>query len=150
MRMSNALPASSGPDQADDGPELVKRVAVNRDRAAFQRLFVRFGPKVKSLMIMSGADTGMAEDLVQEVMLIVWRKAALYAPERGSVAAWVFTIARNLRIDKLRRQSARPYEEIDGLNWNQVTPVARTNCISGSAVTWSWLPWRSCRRTSGA
>ena len=114
--MSKALSVSSRPDRDEDDHELVQRVACNRDRAAYQCLFLRFGPRVKALMIKSGADASMAEDLVQDVMLILWRKAALYSPERGSVAAWVFTIARNRRIDKLRRQSPQAYDEIDDLD----------------------------------
>lgn len=91
------------------------RVAQHRDREAFQRLFLYFGPKIKGLMIRSGSDADTAEDLAQEVMLTLWRKAGLYAPERGTVSAWVFTIARNVRIDRLRRQSSRPYEDIADL-----------------------------------
>jgi RNA polymerase sigma-70 factor (ECF subfamily) len=116
MRMSKTILVSSSQAQDEDDHELVQRVACNRDRAAFRCLFLRFGPRVKALMIRSGADTSMAEDLVQDVMLILWRKAELYSPERGSVAAWVFTIARNLRIDRLRRQSPQAYHDIDDLD----------------------------------
>ncbi|MHA1518339.1 MAG: sigma-70 family RNA polymerase sigma factor [Alphaproteobacteria bacterium] len=113
--MSRTLSASSTPLKDEDDQGLIRRVACNRDRVAFQHLFVRFGPRVKALMIRSGADANTAEDLVQEAMLVLWRKAELYSPERGSVAAWVFTIARNLRIDRLRRQSPRAYDDIDEL-----------------------------------
>jgi RNA polymerase sigma-70 factor (ECF subfamily) len=116
MRMSKTILVSSSQAQDEDDHELVQRVACNRDRAAFRCLFLRFGSRVKALMIRSGADTSMAEDLVQDVMLILWRKAELYSPERGSVAAWVFTIARNLRIDRLRRQSPQAYDDIDDLD----------------------------------
>ena len=94
----------------------MERVARHRDREAFQCLFLHFGPKIKAVMIRSGTDSGTAEDLAQDVMLSIWRKAELYAPERGTVAAWVFTIARNTRIDRLRRQSSRVYEDIADLN----------------------------------
>ncbi len=94
----------------------MERVARHRDREAFQCLFLHFGPKIKGVMIRSGTDSGTAEDLAQDVMLTIWRKAELYAPERGTVAAWVFTIARNTRIDRLRRQSSRVYEDIADLN----------------------------------
>src|SRR6185437_16072095 len=114
--MSKALSSSSCPGQGEDDQDLINRVACDSDRAAFQCLFLRFGPKVKALMIRSGAAADVAEDLVQDVMLTLWRKAALYSPERGSVAAWVFTIARNLRIDRLRRQSPQAYEDIADLN----------------------------------
>ena len=94
----------------------MERVARHRDREAFQCLFLHFGPKIKAVMIRSGTDSGTAEDLAQDVMLTIWRKAELYAPDRGTVAAWVFTIARNTRIDRLRRQSSRVYEDIADLN----------------------------------
>jgi RNA polymerase sigma-70 factor (ECF subfamily) len=91
------------------------KVATDRDRAAFSELFDYFGPRIKALMLKAGADHALAEDLVQDVMMTVWRKVELYVPERGSVGSWVFTIARNARIDRLRRGSSRPYEDIDDL-----------------------------------
>ncbi|MDA7947073.1 MAG: sigma-70 family RNA polymerase sigma factor [Hyphomicrobiaceae bacterium] len=66
-------------------------------------------------MLKSGADHAQAEDLVQDVMMTLWRKVHLYSPERGSVGTWIFTIARNARIDRLRRSSSRPHEDVDGL-----------------------------------
>ena len=61
-------------------------------------------------MMRKGADAGTAEDLAQETLLTVWRKAALYADAKGSMTTWVFTIARNLRIDRLRRET--PWQEL--------------------------------------
>lgn len=116
MRMSKVLHSSPRPNQSEDDQDLINRVACHSDRAAFQCLFLHFGPRVKALMIRSGADAEVAEDLVQEVMITLWRKAKLYRPERGSVATWIFTIARNLRIDKLRRQSPQAHEDIDELD----------------------------------
>jgi len=106
---------SSGQRPVEDDSYLIKRVALERDSLAFRSLFLRFGPRVKAIMMKSGADAETAEDLAQEAMLVVWRKADRYAPERGSLAAWIFTIARNLRIDRLRRQSPEAYEDIDEL-----------------------------------
>jgi RNA polymerase sigma-70 factor (ECF subfamily) len=91
---------------------LMSRVAVNRDRDAFARLFDHFAPRLKSFMMRKGASPDTAEDLVQEAMIAVWTKCGLYAPEKGSVATWVFTIARNLRIDRLRRELAVPVSEL--------------------------------------
>lgn len=99
----------------DEHRALVARVAVERDRDAFKALFDYFGPRVKSLLIRSGADHALADDLVQDVMMTVWRKVELYTPERGSVSTWVFTIARNARIDHLRRASSKPYDDIEEL-----------------------------------
>lgn len=94
---------------------LIARIAANRDRDAFRALFEHFGPRVKALMVKAGADHALAEDLVQDVMMTVWRKVELYTPQRGAVGTWIYTIARNARIDRLRRHSSRPYEDLDGL-----------------------------------
>ena len=101
---------------ADEHRTLIARVAVERDSAAFGMLFDYFGPRVKALMLKGGADHALAEDIVQDVMMTVWRKVGLYAPDRGTVGAWVFTIARNARIDRLRRGSSRSYEDVDSLD----------------------------------
>jgi RNA polymerase sigma-70 factor (ECF subfamily) len=63
-------------------------------------------------MMRKGASPDVAEDLVQEAMIAVWTKCGLYTPEKGSVATWVFTIARNLRIDRLRREQSVPVSEL--------------------------------------
>lgn len=99
----------------DAHKSLIAKVAADRDRYAFKLLFAHFGPRVKAVMMKSGADHALAEDLVQDVMMTVWRKVELYAPERGTVSTWIFTIARNARIDRLRRTSSRPYDDIDEL-----------------------------------
>lgn len=99
----------------DQHRALMARILASHDREAFQDLFLHFGPRIKALMIKAGASHDQAEDIVQDVMLAVWRKVALYVPERGTVAAWIFTIARNARIDRLRRGSSQPYKDIDDL-----------------------------------
>lgn len=83
---------------------LLARVAQTRDRAAFQQLFEHFAPRVKAYCLRLGCSGQVAEDLAQEAMLTLWRKAALFDPAKASAATWVFTIARNLRIDLLRRE----------------------------------------------
>ncbi len=86
--------------------ELLQRVAERRDAVAFAELFQSFAPRVKAYMIRQGADPTTAEELAQETLLTVWRKAGLYSGEKGSATTWIFTIARNLRIDRLRREMA--------------------------------------------
>ncbi|WP_371441619.1 sigma-70 family RNA polymerase sigma factor [Rhodovulum sp. ES.010] len=93
---------------------LVKRVRSARDQAAFAELFGHFAPRVKAFLMRSGADQALAEECAQEVMATIWHKAHLFDPERASVATWVFTIARNRRIDALRKQR-RP--EPEDLSW---------------------------------
>ncbi|MCF3641869.1 sigma-70 family RNA polymerase sigma factor [Rhizobium sp. TRM95111] len=82
----------------------VAAVAAERDRAAFAALFRYFGPRLKTFFLRGALPAAVSEDLVQETMLAVWRKAQSFNPERAGVTTWVFTIARNLRIDHLRRQ----------------------------------------------
>jgi RNA polymerase sigma-70 factor (ECF subfamily) len=90
--------------------ELVAAVAERQDRAAFAALFGHFAPRLKAYIRRLGTEDARAEELAQEVMLIVWRRAALYDRAQASVSTWIFTIARNRRIDDLRRER-RP--EID-------------------------------------
>ncbi|WP_246022343.1 sigma-70 family RNA polymerase sigma factor [Pararhodobacter zhoushanensis] len=78
-------------------------VARDADQQAFASLFARFAPRVKAFLIKSGATPSLAEDCAQDVMATVWRKAGQFDPTRASVATWIFTIARNRRIDILRR-----------------------------------------------
>lgn len=86
--------------------DLLQRVAANGDVEAFRALFETYVPRVKSYMLRQGADPATAEELAQETLLAVWRKAALYSDEKGSATTWIFTIARNLRIDRLRKEVA--------------------------------------------
>ena len=92
---------------------LIEAVALERDRDAFARLFVYFAPRLKAWLIKSGAAPGAAEDFAQEAMLTVWRKADLFDARKAGAATWIFTIARNRRLDMLRRDSrALPTPEI--------------------------------------
>jgi RNA polymerase sigma-70 factor (ECF subfamily) len=82
---------------------LIEAVATRQDRAAFAFLFEHFAPLIKTFMRRSGVSDANADELAQETLLTVWRKAALFDPSTNRAAAWIFTIARNLRIDALRR-----------------------------------------------
>jgi RNA polymerase sigma-70 factor, ECF subfamily len=86
-------------------------IANTRDPAAFGSVFRAYAPRVRAYMIRRGVDAATAEEIAQETLLTVWRKAALYASASGNPNAWIFTIARNLRIDRLRRE--RPTQELD-------------------------------------
>jgi RNA polymerase sigma-70 factor, ECF subfamily len=86
--------------------DLLHDIAVHRDPAAFQRLFRIYAPRIKGYMMRRGADPATAEELAQETLLTVWRKASLYVSANGNLNGWIFTIARNLRIDRLRREFA--------------------------------------------
>jgi RNA polymerase sigma factor (sigma-70 family) len=82
---------------------LIGRVAEHGDREAFGRLFAHFAPRVKGMMLKAGAGRDDAEEIAQETLLAVWRKAAQFDPATAGASAWIFTIARNLRIDAVRR-----------------------------------------------
>jgi len=86
-----------------DFAPLIAAVAARGDKAAFAALFAHFAPRVKTFMRRSGMSDSLAEELAQETLLAVWRKAALFDPNSYGAAAWIFTIARNLRIDGFRR-----------------------------------------------
>lgn len=90
--------------------ELIQSVGQSRDKAAFADLFNYFAPRVKSYMRRLGADDAQAEELMQEAMIMVWRRANTYDPARAAPSTWIFTIARNKRIDGLRRIA---FPEID-------------------------------------
>lgn len=98
------------PDWAD----AIVQIRDARDKRAFKRLFAHFAPRVKAFLMKSGADASLAEECTQEVMATLWQKAHLFDPTRASAATWIFTIARNRKIDALRKQR-RP--EPEDLPW---------------------------------
>ena len=108
--MTNAIPAAPlGAKAAAVAPDirmrdLVLAVAARRDRAAFAELFAFFAPRLKAFMIRGGAAPDLAEELAQEAMIQVWRRAESFDPARAAASTWIYTIARNKRIDRLRRE----------------------------------------------
>ena len=90
-----------------DYDRLIEAVALRRDRDAFARLFEHFAPRLKAYLIKAGATAGAAEDFAQDAMLTVWRKAELFDSAKARAATWIFTIARNRRLDVLRQDARR-------------------------------------------
>lgn len=101
-------------EAGEDWAALVERVHKMQDRAAFAAIFRHFAPRVKAFLLKSGAGEALAEECTQEVMATLWTKAHLFDPSRASVSTWIFTIARNRKIDAIRRQR-RP--EPEDLAW---------------------------------
>jgi RNA polymerase sigma-70 factor (ECF subfamily) len=97
----------------DDMNALLSRVAKSGDRAAFAALYGFFAPRVKGYLMRIGVSAGEAEDLAQDALMKVWRKASLFDPAKASAATWVYTIARNVRIDALRRSAKPPLDPSD-------------------------------------
>jgi RNA polymerase sigma-70 factor (ECF subfamily) len=89
----------------------IMRIAERQDRTAFAALFTEFAPKVKAFAIRRGA--AAPDEVTQEVMLAVWRKAASYDPARGAGEAWIFAVARNACIDAARRDRGQPLLELE-------------------------------------
>ncbi|MEO0754408.1 MAG: sigma-70 family RNA polymerase sigma factor, partial [Pseudomonadota bacterium] len=90
----------------------VGKIAAEKCRQSFSQLFEFYAPRVKSYMMRLGSDDNQAEELAQEVMVTVWRKAIQYDASKASVSTWIFRIARNRRIDVYRRLK-RPELEPD-------------------------------------
>ena len=110
-----------------DWAALVKQVHLEQDKAAFAALFRHFAPRVKAFLMKSGAGEAMAEECTQEVMATLWQKAHLFDPSRANVSTWVFTIARNKKIDAIRRQK-RP--EPEDLPWGPEAEPDQADVIS--------------------
>ncbi len=90
----------------------IERIRDAQDQGAFAELFQHFAPRVKAFLMKSGADATLAEECAQEVMATLWHKAHMFDPARASVATWIFTIARNRKIDLLRKQRRPEPEEL--------------------------------------
>ncbi|MDP2206069.1 MAG: sigma-70 family RNA polymerase sigma factor [Alphaproteobacteria bacterium] len=105
-----ARTAASVPPRHED---LLVQVGTRRDRAAFRTLFEYYAPRLKAYLIKNGAAESAAEEIVQNTFVTVWEKAAQYDPKKSAASTWIFTIARNRRIDALRREK---YVEIDSDN----------------------------------
>ncbi len=123
--MALLLPAPPLEAKSD---RLLERIATLREKSAFSELFGHFAPRLNAYMRKMGADPGTAEELVQETMLIVWNQAHSFDPTKATAATWIFTIARNKRIDFLRRQR-RP--EVD---WSDPALVPARTDSSDDAV----------------
>jgi RNA polymerase sigma-70 factor (ECF subfamily) len=103
LRDHPLMPANEDTD-AESWSAHLREIAVSHSKERFSELFGYFAPRLKSYFMRLGQKAEMAEDLAQETMLTVWRKADLFDPSRASAATWIFTVARNLRIDRLRRE----------------------------------------------
>ena len=117
-----------GPDKTSADNErlaqMLIRVAEHRDKTAFGALFEHFGPRIKGFMMRKGADGELAEDLAQDTMITVWRKAHMYSVDKGSVSTWIFTIARNRRIDWARKLKGMQFSDIADLEQASDDPHA--------------------------
>lgn len=81
----------------------IRKVAEDRDRGAFALIYEYFGPRLKSFVMRQGSDPQLAEEVVQETMVKIWHKASQFDSKKASASTWIYTIARNMRIDLLRK-----------------------------------------------
>jgi len=105
--------AATGADERQVFQNYLAKIALERCRPSFAKLFEYYAPRLKSYMLRLGAEAAEAEELAQEVMVTVWRKAEQYDPTKASVSTWIFRIARNRRIDAHRRQNKPDLEASD-------------------------------------
>ena len=118
-----------GPDPTDG--ELLVRVG-EHDRAAFEELYHRYVRSVMGLALRRLRDRGRAEDAVQEIFAAVWRSAASYRPERGPAAPWIYAVARNAIIDRMRARNEPTAEAPDSAS-TEPGPLERAE---SSYVSW--------------
>jgi RNA polymerase sigma-70 factor, ECF subfamily len=128
-----AVPSESvPPDDSASDAELLRRVA-ERDREAFETLYGRYVRSVFGLALRRLGDRGHAEDAVQEAFTAVWRSASTYRPERGAAGGWVYTVARNAIVDRLRRNGLALDAELPELASPERGPAQRAE---DSDVAW--------------
>ena len=109
----NEARQKEAPPSPEELVSLICAVAQEPDRNAFARIFAHFAPRVKSFLMRSGLEDSMSEEVTQEVMIALWRKASYFDPGKAGASTWVFTIARNQRIDRVRRTRSRTADRLD-------------------------------------
>jgi RNA polymerase sigma-70 factor, ECF subfamily len=113
-------PAPAAPDRSD--AELLARVG-ERDREAFEILYGRYVRPIFGLALRRLGDRGHAEDAVQEAFAAIWRSASTYRPERGAAGGWLYTVARNAIVDRLRRNGPAADAELPELASHEPGPA---------------------------
>ncbi len=103
----------TAPEDQPSMEELMLAVSSRRDVDAFEVIFKHFAPRVKAYMAKLSADTQTAEELMQETMIAVWNKADQFDVAKGALSTWIFTIARNQRIDAVRRARRPEFDPTD-------------------------------------
>ncbi len=92
---------------------LMDKINRDRDEIAFSSIFDFLAPKIKAYFVQNGLESDNAEELTQEVMSVIWSKSFMYDPLKSAVSTWVYTIARNKKIDFLRKNSKIKVNEDD-------------------------------------
>ena len=138
------------PKPRNNFSELLVRIGSDADKQAFSEIFEHFAPRLKNYLMKQGSTDNQAEELVQETMLNIWRKSKQFNPEKASASTWIYTIARNLKIDAFRRNKrptiniddiAEPVDNSDGAD-KKVDLTHRQNRVADALAM---LPPEQCR-----
>jgi RNA polymerase sigma-70 factor (ECF subfamily) len=121
---------SPGGSPSEDFKSWVRAVARDRDRAAFARLFSHFAPRLIAFFSRAGVPREVAEEIAQDTMIAVWNKAESYDPAQAGVPTWIFTIARNLRVDRARREGRRARIEADAMDEPGLAPSGEESLLA--------------------
>ena len=114
---------------------LLVELASSRDKEVFSELFSYFAPRLKSMLMGTGTDPETAEEVAQEAMISVWRKCEMYDPKKASASTWIFTIARNLRIDRFRSEKRPEFDPNDPALTPEAEPLADDQLIVSDRKT---------------
>ena len=120
--------------KSDDFSAMICAIAKNKDKDAFIKLFEHFAPRIKSFLMKGGALPEQADELAQETMLTLWNKAESYKPEQAAASTWIFTIARNKRIDALRKTKRHDIDPADPMILEDTNPSPRANALYSEEV----------------
>lgn len=117
---ARAMQQLDGVTQTDPWASCLKRISADRDREAFRQIFEHFAPLIRAFLLKTGGgDWAQAEEVTQEVMIKIWRKAGSFNSSKASATTWIYTIARNTRIDFIRRsQRAERKIEVEDI-WHE-------------------------------
>ena len=113
MKTRNIKADTFSANNDDDLTLCVELIGKNQDKLAFNSIFRYFAPRLKSFLVKAGSTDSQAEEVIQEVMIAVWTKSSTYDSNKSSVSTWIYTIARNKRIDKIRKERRHYLSESD-------------------------------------
>jgi len=122
-------------DQSNQNDTQLMSLIAAGDRTAFAELFGRYALRVKAFILRGGTSDHDADEVAQEVMVTVWRKAKLYDPDKAAVSTWIFTIARNRRIDMIRRHKRPEPDPNDPLFQPDAEPTGHQALSARQAAT---------------
>ena len=113
MKTRNIKADTFSANNDEDLTLCVELIGKNQDKLAFNSIFRYFAPRLKSFLVKAGSTDSQAEEVIQEVMIAVWTKSSTYDSSKSSVSTWIYTIARNKRIDKIRKEKRHYLSESD-------------------------------------